>query len=36
MSFTTHIDNKKENILVLGIGSTQGLEHNLTAEDVFY
>ena len=32
MSFSTHIDNKKKDILVLGIGPTQGLEHTLTAE----
>ena len=33
MSSSTHIDNKK-NILVLGKGPTQGLEHTLTAESV--
>ena len=27
MSFSAHIDNKKEDILVLGKGPTQGLEH---------
>ena len=27
MSFITHIDNLKKNILVLGRGPTQGLEH---------
>ena len=32
MSFSVHIDNKKKDILVLGIGPTQGLEHTLTAE----
>ena len=32
VSFSTHIDNKKKGILVLGIGPTQGLEHTLTAE----
>ena len=32
MSFTAHIDNKKKDILVLGIEPTQGLEHTLTAE----
>ena len=31
-SFSAHIDNKKKDILVLGIGPTQGLEHALTAE----
>ena len=35
MSFSTHIDNKKNNILVLGIGATQGLEHTLTAEKMY-
>ena len=32
MSFSAHIDNKKKDILVLGEGPTQGLEHNLTVE----
>ena len=32
MSFSAHIDNKKKDILVLGKGPTQGLEHALTAE----
>ena len=32
MSFSAHIDNKKKDIIVLGIGPTQGLEHTLTAE----
>ena len=32
MSFTARIDNKKKDILVLGIEPTQGLEHTLTAE----
>ena len=32
MSFSTHIDNKEKNILVLGKGPTQGLENTLTAE----
>ena len=35
MSFSTHIDNKKKDILVLGIGPTQGLEHTLTAEKIY-
>ena len=35
MSSSVHIDNKKKNILVLGIGSTQGLEHALTAEKMY-
>ena len=30
--FSAHIDNKKD-ILVLGIGSKQGLQHTLTAEN---
>ena len=30
MSFSAHIDNKKKDILVLGKGPTQGLEHTLT------
>ena len=34
MSFTTHTDNKKD-ILVLGIGPTQGLEHTLTVEKMY-
>ena len=32
MSCSAHIDNKKINILVLGKGSTQGLQHPLTAK----
>ena len=32
MSSSAHIDNKKKDVLVLGKGSTQGLEHTLTAE----
>ena len=36
MSFSAHIDHKKKkNILVLGIGTTQGLEHTLTAEKMY-
>ena len=35
MSFSAHIDNKKNNILVLGKGPTQGLEHTLTAEKMY-
>ena len=35
MSFSTHIDNKKKDILVLGIGPTQGLEHTLAAEKIY-
>ena len=36
MSFTSHIDNKKKDILVLGIGPTRGLEHTLTAEKMYW
>ena len=32
MSFSAHIDNKKKDILILGKGPTQGLEHTLTAK----
>ena len=35
MSFSAHIDNKKKDILVLGIGPTQGLQHTLTAEKIY-
>ena len=35
MSFSAHIDNKEKDILVLGIGPTQGLEHTLTAEKIY-
>ena len=35
MSFSAHIDNEKKDILVLGIGPTQGLEHTLTAEKMY-
>ena len=35
MSFSAHIDNKKKDILVLGIGPTQGLEHTLAAEKMY-
>ena len=33
MSSSSHIDNKKKDILVLGKGPTQGLEHTSTAEE---
>ena len=37
MSFSVYIDNKKQDILVLGRRPTQGLESTLTAEkNVFY
>ena len=32
MSFSAHIDNKKKDILALGKGPAEGLEHTLTAE----
>ena len=35
MSSSPHIDNKKKDILILGKGSTQGLEHTLTAEKLY-
>ena len=35
MSFSAYIDNKKKDILVLGIDPTQGLEHTLTAEKMY-
>ena len=35
MSASTHIDNKKKDILVLGRGPTQRLEITLTAEKMY-
>ena len=35
MSFSAHIDNKRKDILVLGLGSTKGLENTLTAEKMY-
>ena len=35
VSSSAHIDNKKKDILVLGKGPTQGLEHTLTAEKMY-
>ena len=35
MSSTAKIDNRKKDILVLGKGSTQGLEHTLSAEKMY-
>ena len=35
MSSSVHIDNKKKNILILGKGPTQELEHTLTAEKMY-
>ena len=35
MSSSTNIDNKKKDILILGKGPTQGLEHTLSAEKMY-
>ena len=35
MSSSAHSDNKKKDMLVLGKGPTQGLEHTLTAEKMY-
>ena len=35
MSSSAHFDNKKKDILVLGKGPTQELEHILTAEEMY-
>ena len=35
MSSSAHVDNNKNNILVLGKGPTQGLEHTLTSEKMY-
>ena len=35
ISFSAHMDNQKKDILVLGKGPTQGLEHTLTAEKMY-
>ena len=35
MSSSSHIDNKKKDILILGKGPTQGLEHTLTAKKLY-
>ena len=35
MSSSAHVDNKKKNILFLGKGPTQDLEHTLTAEKMY-
>ena len=35
MSCSAHFDNKKKDILVLGIEPTQRLEHTLNAEDMY-
>ena len=35
MSSSPHIDNNKKDILILGKGPTQGLEHTMTVEKIF-
>ena len=35
MSSSTKIDNRKRYVLILGKGSTQGLEHTLSAEKMY-
>ena len=35
MSSSAHIDNKRKDILVLGKGPAQGLEHPLAAEKMY-
>ena len=35
MRFSAHIDNKKKDILILGKWPTEGLEHTLTAEEMY-
>ena len=35
MSSSAHVDNKKKDILILGRGPTQGLEHTLNAEKMY-
>ena len=35
MRSSAHIDNKEKDILVLGKGPTQELEHTLTAEKMY-
>ena len=35
VSSSAHVDNRRKDILVLGKGSTQGLEHTLTAEKMY-
>ena len=35
MSSSVHVDNKKKDILILGIGPTQVLEHTLTGEKMY-
>ena len=35
MSSSAKIDNRKKDILILGKGPTQGLEHTLSAEKMY-
>ena len=35
MSSSSHIGNKKKDILILGKGPTQGLQHTLAAEKLY-
>ena len=35
MSSSSKIDNRKKDILILGKGPTQGLEHTLSAEKLY-
>ena len=35
MSSSVHVDNKKRDVLILGNGRTQGLEHTLNAEKMY-
>ena len=35
MSSSAHVDNKKKDVLLLGKGPTQGLEHIITAEKMY-
>ena len=35
MSSSTKIDSRKKDILILGKGPTQGLEHTLSAEKMY-
>ena len=35
MSSSVHVDNKKKDILILGKGTTQGLEYTLSAEKMY-
>ena len=35
MSSSTKIDNRKKDILILGKGPTQGLEHTISAEKMY-